>query len=85
MVERFPTKMTKTGHLCFCSTPLCLGVGVHAQAKTPLPRQRHLRLGKPEVKFYELSGQPRRSMPRLGVAKLHLGVLVSYVLVPLFC
>ena len=55
-----------------------------------MPRWRHLRLGEPEVKLSELSGPPRRSMLCLGdplclsVVKLHLGIPVSFVLVPLF-
>ena len=53
---------------------------------TPTPRRRrHLRLGEPEVKFSELSGPPRCSMLRLGeplrlgVAKLRLGIPISFV------
>ena len=54
------------------------------------PRRRHLGLSNPDVKFSELDGLPRRSMLCLGeplclrVAKLRLGVPVSYVLVHLF-
>ena len=62
MVERVPTKMAKTGHLCLCSTPLRLGVGVHPRRRAP-PRRRHLLLGEPKVKFSELSGLPRRTSP----------------------
>ena len=48
LVERVPMKMAKTGHFCFCSTPLCLG---DPEAEffeiSVLLRCRNPRLGEP--------------------------------------